>query len=259
MKLKELFGNKKEDPDSSHLSSFLKHMIKGVEKLAEKVATDIMIPRVDTTTIQLNQPIKEVVKVMKAIGFSRYPVWEEKLDNIIGVLYVKDILYRLNSKGEAHLLKENSLTENMIRKPFFIPETKKVESLLKEFLKKKVHLAIVIDEHGGFSGIVTLENIVEIIIGDIQDEYDFEQEPILKVTDNMYEIDARTLLEDLEEALKIDFSNYKGEIDTLGGLIYNLFDRVPSIGEQKVLDDITYIVTNTEGTKIKNIKIKLKR
>ncbi len=259
MKIKDLFSSKKGDPDSENsLSPFLSQMLKGVGKLGEKVATDIMIPRVDSITLQFDQPIAEVIEIMKNNGFSRFPVWKDKLDNIVGILYVKDLLYRFKQTNEdSTVIKDKVIKEEMLRKPFFVPESKKVESLLKEFQSKKVHIAVVLDEYGGFSGIVTLEDIIEIIIGDIQDEYDFEQDDIRKITDNMYEIDARIALDELEEKLNLDFSDYKNEVDTLGGLLYNEVERVPSIGEEVSIKNNIYQVAKKEGTKILVIKLKI--
>ena len=257
MKLRNLFAGKKDEADPSSLSAFLHQMLLGVKKLGEKVATDIMIPRVDVTTIYLGQPLEEVIGSMREHGYSRFPVWKEKLDNVVGVLYAKDLLYRLEKDQEYSTIKRKVISEDMLREPFFIPESKKIESLLKEFKSKKVHMAIVLDEYGGFSGVVTLENIIEIIIGDIQDEYDFEQEEIKKITDNIYEVDARTLLEDLEEGLGLNFGEHKEEIDTLGGLIYNTLEHVPQMGEEMEINKVLYQVIRTEGNKILSIKLKL--
>jgi CBS domain containing-hemolysin-like protein len=245
---------KKEGLEPPVLSDFLSYMLGRIKKLAEKVASDIMIPRVDVTTLYIGQPLEEVVEIIKEQGFSRFPVWKDKLDNIVGILYVKDLLYQMENGEKGLALREKEISENMLRKSFYIPESKKIESLLKEFQSKKVHLAVVLDEYGGFSGIVTLEDIIEVITGDIQDEYDFETADIRKIDDNSYEIDARASLEELEEELKLDFSEYTEEIDTLGGLIYNTLERVPRIGESIEINGVSYQIVRKEGNKILSIK-----
>lgn len=253
MGLKSFFGLKKDDEPSS-LSDFLTLTIGRVEKLGQKVASEIMIPRVDATALSIGQPFSKVIEIMKDKGYSRFPVWKDKLDNIVGVLYVKDLLYRMSPDGSCVALKEEVINEDMLRESFFIPESKKVESLLKEFQTKKVHMAVVLDEYGGFSGIVTLEDIIEVIVGDIQDEYDSETADIREMEENIYELDARTALDELEEQLGLDFTDYKEEIDTIGGLIYNTLERIPSIGEHVEINGDSYQVIKKEGNKILSLK-----
>jgi len=256
MSLKSFFKKNKKN-DTPPLSPFLNHILLRINKLVEKVASDIMIPRVDAVTLHIGQPLEEALEIIRKNGHSRFPVWKDKLDNIVGILYLKDILYQIQKKDEKLVLSEEKITQSMLRESFFIPESKKVESLLKEFQAKKIHMAVVIDEYGGFSGIVTLEDVLEVIIGDIQDEYDFEEVSIKKINEEVYEVDARTSLEELEETLAIDFGEYKEEIDTIGGLIYNRIERVPKIGEEIKIDHIVYQVIKKEGNKILTLKLKL--
>lgn len=255
MGLKKLLGMQKEEPEPS-LSDFLNYMIRRVKKLGEKEASDIMIPRVDATTLSIGQPLSEVIEIIKEKGYSRFPVWKEKLDNIVGILYVKDLLYALNTENNNISLTDKEISEKMLRQSFFIPETKQLESLLSEFQLKKVHMAVVLDEYGGFSGIVTLEDIIEVITGDIQDEYDSEAAEIKKVSERVFQIDARASLDDLEESLGVDYSEFKEEIDTLGGLIYNTLERIPQIGEEVEINCVVYQITKKEGNKLLSIKAK---
>lgn len=244
-----LFNKKLKVSESSTL------MIYNIKKLNNKVASDIMIPRVDVVYFYIGQPLEEVVKIINSEGYSRYPVWKDKIDNIVGVLYVKDIFYHLKKINSELTIKKSRLEEDMIREAIFIPETKKIGSLLQEFKTKKVHMAIVLDEFGGFSGIVTLEDIIEIIMGDIQDEYDEEMEPIKEIGKNTYDVDARLSLEDLEERLGLDFSSYKEDVDTISGLIYNVTEKVPKIGEEIEINKVKYQVIRKEGNKIIRLKI----
>lgn len=256
MIFKKLFTKQKKS-ENLELSPFLTAMTTRIKKLGEKIASDIMIPRVDTSTIHIGQPIHEVIEMIKDEGYSRLPVWKDNLDNIVGVLYVKDLFYRLEAENSSLIFKEGIISEKFLRDPFLIPESKKVESLLKEFQSNKVHLAVVLDEYGGFSGIITLEDILEIITGDIQDEYDSETADIRKISDTLYELDSRTGLEEVEEALGISYTAYKEEIDTVGGLIYNNLERVPRIGEEILIDGIRYKITKKEGNKILSLKVEI--
>lgn len=255
MSLKDIFSRKKED--SGEISDFLNSLVGKVKKLSGKVASDIMLPRVDVVTAWLGQPINEFLDVLKENKYSRYPVWKEKLDNIVGILYFKDFVNYLKSSENQTTFEKETLTEDMVREPFFIPESKKIESLLKEFQSKKVHLAVVLDEYGGFAGIVTLEDIIELIVGDIQDEYDTEMASIKKITESIYEVAARATLEEVEEALKLNFSRYKEDIDTIGGVVYNILERVPMIGEEVEIDGLIYQILKKEGNKILTLKIKI--
>jgi CBS domain containing-hemolysin-like protein len=256
MSFKDLFKHKKQEETQVILSDFLNSMTGGIRKISEKVASDIMIPRVDVSAVNVGMTLDDVVDVVKKDGYSRFPVWEEKLDNVVGILYVKDLFFQLNVQEENLVLKKDRhLSRTMVREAFFIPETKKIESLLKEFLKKKVHLAIVLDEYGGFSGIVTLEDIIELITGEIHDEYDNVEVEIKKISELVYEILSRTDLETIEETLGIDYSAYKEEIDTIGGLIYNKLERVPRLNEEIEIDHILYQIIRKEGNKILILRV----
>ncbi|HOJ49763.1 MAG TPA: hemolysin family protein [Spirochaetota bacterium] len=249
MKLSDLFKKREKFSES------LEIMIENIKKLKNKIASDIMIPRVDVISFSIGQKIESVIKTINSEGYSRYPVWKEKIDNIIGVLYVKDIFFHLSKSEDNLTIKKKVIEEDMIREALFIPETKKIESLLQDFKSKKVHMAIVLDEFGGFSGIVTLEDIIEIITGEIQDEYDEEIEPIREIEKNVYDIDARLTLEEIEEKLGLNFDDYKENVDTISGLIYNVIEKVPKIGEGIEINNVKYQITKKEGNKIIRLKL----
>lgn len=236
------------------LSPFQTAMIHQIKKMSQKEAMDIMTPRVDVVSFHLGDSLDEILKTIRQHGFSRYPVWQDKIDDVLGILYVKDLLYYISSVKNS----DNTslvLDKSILRNPFFIPESKYVESLLSEFQSQKVHMAIVLDEYGGFSGIVTLEDIIELIVGDIQDEHDRELPDILKLSDHIYIVDGRTSLEELSEKFNIDYSEYTDDLDSLGGLIYSQFDRIPTVGERIEINNITYQVHKLEKNKIISIKI----
>lgn len=149
-------------------------------------------------------------------GHSRFPIYEETMDNVVGILYAKDLLKYLNKL-------ENVEIDAILRKPYFVPESKRLDSLLKEFKRRHVHIAVAVDEYGGVSGIVCMEDIIEEIVGDIQDEFDHEEEDILKIGENTYRCEGRVNIEDLNEQLSIDLPT--SDFDTLGGFVFDLLER----------------------------------
>jgi magnesium and cobalt transporter len=248
------FKKSKKKPGESLESPLQKAIINRVSKLETKDVVDIITPRVDVVSFHIDETLDVVITKIRKAGFSRYPVWENGVDNIIGILYVKDLFYYITNI-ENPVLNELKIERSLVRKPFFIPESKHLGALLETFQSHKVHIAIILDEYGGFSGIVTLEDIVEVILGDIQDEYDREEDDIFKLSQNVYLVDGRTSLEIVEEKLGIDYSEYKDSIDSIGGLIYSVFDRVPTTGERIEISGITYQVQNISKNKILAVKI----
>jgi magnesium and cobalt transporter len=206
-----------------------------------------MVPRIDSVAISVDEDLQEVINKINERGHSRIPVWEKTLDNIIGILYAKDLLKFFNVKNPPTI-------RELLREAYFIPESKMIISLLAEFKKKHVHLACVVDEYGGFSGIVTLEDILEEIVGDIQDEYDKEEEEVIEVSDNVFIVDARLSINDFNEKFGFDIPN--DEFDTIGGFLFELFGKVPSIKDSiKYKDEIEFEVVNITRNKIKNVKV----
>jgi len=187
-----------------------REMIRAIFELDSTVVREIMVPRIDMAAISVDASIRETLDAIIACGHSRLPVYEDTLDNIIGLLYAKDLLKCWGMEPDQISIRE------LMREPFFTPETKNLEELLQEFKKKRVHLAIVIDEYGGTSGLVTIEDLLEQIVGDIQDEYDMEQELFSVLPDGSLVADARLPVEDLEE--RFDMEIERDQFDTVGAL-----------------------------------------
>lgn len=221
-------------------------MIQGVEGLAETSVKEVMVPRIDVDFISSDTPVEELLKKVIASGHSRFPVYSDSIDNVIGVLYVKDLL-KCFSENQVIDLKK------VIRKPYFVPESKRIDSLLLEFKRHHLHIALAIDEYGGISGIVTMEDIIEEIVGDIQDEFDKEREDIITVNENVWLCDARVDLDDLNETIEAAFPNE--DFDSLGGFVFDIFGKVPVKYEKASWNNYDFIVQDMEGHRINVIKV----
>ncbi len=235
--------------DNPEIEEEERDMIRGVFGLGETPVKTIMLPRTDVVAISATESFNDIVKVVIKSGHSRIPVYEDTIDNVIGFLYAKDLLPHL-AKGE-----NNIDVKKLLRPVLFVPEGKMIDELLKEFRQKKMHIAVVVDEYGGMAGIVCLENILEEIVGEIQDEYDHEEEEIKKISPYIYICDARTLLTDLNDALGINISA-EGS-DTIGGFVFNLFGKIPKVSEKITYDNVEYSIEGMEGRKIKKVRIHL--
>lgn len=222
-----------------------KHMIEGVFKVSEKVIREVMTPRTDAICIESTTGINEAILIIQENGHSRIPVYEDKIDNIQGILYAKDLL---------NVDKNNNQTiKPFIRKAVFVPETKNIEALLQEMKNEKFHMAIVVDEHGGMSGIVTMEDIIEEIVGEIIDEHDIEESEIKPLTDNAYEVDASINIDDLSKYLNFPFPE-EDDYDTLGGFILSLVGEFPKKGSLVEYKNITFEILEIKKRRIKSIK-----
>lgn len=232
-----------------------KEILEGIVKFGTKDVSEIMRPRVDVVSIDIKTGFKEVIKVINKSGYSRIPVYIDSFDNISGILYIKDIL--------PHSHKANSFKwQTLIRPPFYVPDTKNISSLLEEFQKTKVHLAIVVDEYGGTSGIVTLEDILEEIVGDITDEFDAEENFFSKVSENEYVFDAKVLLGDFYKVVNCDdtiFDEIKGDADTLAGLILEIKGEIPSLHEEIKCKQFKFTIKEVDNRRIKQIKVKINK
>ena len=228
-----------------------KEMIFSIFELGDTLAREVMVPRIDVVAVEVNTPLLQALDVIMDAGHSRIPVYRETIDNIVGVLYVKDMLPYLKS-GQTDIP-----LEMILREPYFIPETKNVDQLLPDFQQRKVHMAIVVDEYGGTAGLVTIEDLLEEIVGEIQDEYDRE-EPIYEViSDDEYILNARIDLDDLAKLLGIEFPD-EGS-DTLGGFIYDQLGRVPVEGDVVQYDGLKITVISVEGRRINKVRVILDR
>ncbi|MBQ2313632.1 MAG: HlyC/CorC family transporter [Treponema sp.] len=235
-----------EDAQRELLSEEKNDMIKGIEDLSETSVKEVMIPRIDVHFIALDTPQEELLQKITASGHSRFPVYTTSIDNVVGVLYVKDLIAAFARHDQIDL-------EKIIRKAYFVPESKRIDSLLREFKRRHLHIAIAIDEYGGISGIVCMEDIIEEIVGDIQDEFDNEQADILPLGDNVWLCDARVGLDDLNEAVQSNFPTE--EFDTLGGFVFDLFGKIPVKFEKVSWNQYDFIVQEMEGHKVNLIKV----
>jgi CBS domain containing-hemolysin-like protein len=224
-----------------------KEMINSVFEFGDTLVREVMIPRPDIIAMPINIELDEMLACIREDGHSRFPVYDGSLDRIVGFLYVKDILMKLDEiKISYDLFK-------LLRPPFFVPETKKLNDLLSEFQKRKQHMAMVVDEYGGVSGVVTIEDLLEEIVGEIVDEYDLEeQEPLTKVDDNVYSIDARYSMKDFEEELDSELDYEDSE--TLGGFMLEKLGRIPQKGEELVEPQGVFKVTDIKGNRILRVR-----
>jgi len=225
-----------------------REMIHGIRELSSTSVKEIMVPRIDVVFFSLDAPVQEVLQKIVESGYSRFPVFKDTIDNVVGMLYVKDILMKL-VQGQPIRFAE------ILRKPYFVPESKKLDSLLREMKRRKVHIAVVVDEYGGVSGIVCLEDIIEEVIGDIQDEFDDEKEEILRIGDNAFLCDARINLHDLNEEIGLNLP--EEDFDTLGGFVFELFGKIPARYEKVSYKNLEFVIQEMEGHKIKSVKILL--
>jgi len=229
-----------------------KEMIQGILDLSLTTVKEVMVPRIDTAFISADASREELFALITEGGHSRFPVYEETIDNVIGILHIKDLLKNLLNSYQSSAPVD---IRKLVRKPFFVPESKRIDELLSEFRRRRVHIAVVVDEYGGISGIVFMENIIEEIIGDIQDEFDNEKEDILELGSGAWLCDARVNLKDLSE--KMGISLPAEDFDTLGGFVFDLFGKIPVKYEKTVWEGHDFIIQDLEGHKINSVKIVL--
>lgn len=255
-----LFFKKKEnsrsssDGDGGAVSSLAEQqqleekqdMIQGIEEMSETSVKEVMIPRIDVDFISIDIPEEELLEKIAESGHSRFPIYSESIDNVVGVLYVKDLIKAFSKKEKLDL-------EHIIHKPYFVPESKKIDSLLREFKKRHQHIAVAIDEYGGISGIVCMEDIIEEIVGDIQDEFDHENEDIVSLGGNTWLCDARCNIDDLNEKLSSEIP--AEDFDTLGGFVFDLFGKIPVKYEKISWKNFDFIVQDMEGHRINMVKV----
>jgi CBS domain containing-hemolysin-like protein len=229
--------------DSEH------ELIKNVFDFNERVVKNIMVPRTKISGVELNTSIDEVVRTIVSEGYSRLPVYDEIIDKIVGIIHAKDVLPLLASN------KEWKLTD-IIRKPYFIPETKKINDLLSELQQKRIQIAIVLDEFGGTAGMVTLEDIVEEIVGEIQDEYDEEKPMVEKVSDVEYIVSAYATVYDVNEYLPHDLPEDE-DFDTIGGLVSHAFGKIPEVGDSEACYGYLFTILKKTEQNIETVKLEL--
>ncbi|MDR2951657.1 MAG: hemolysin family protein [Treponema sp.] len=223
-------------------------MIRGVVELSGTTVKEVMVPRTDTVFLSADDSKEEILSCICQSEHSRFPVYQDTVDQVIGILHVRDVLKTFVEDRPFDI-------RALARKPFFVPVSKKIDDLLRELRRRKVHIAVVVDEYGGVSGIVCMEDIIEEIVGDIQDEFDHETEDVVKLEEGMWLCDARVNLKDLAEetGLKLPVDGF----DTLGGFVFDLFGKIPVKNEKIEREDIDYIIQEMDGHKINSIKIVL--
>jgi len=235
----------KSCPSKSASQKEEEKMIRGIFALDQKEVKEVMVPRMDMVCLDKEFDLEKIRDIVEKEGHSRFPLIKGSIDNLVGIIYVKDLFLDAKAEESVDLI-------GLARKAYFVPESKKLDKLLEEMRKARVHIAIVVDEYGGTSGLVTLEDILEEIVGEIQDEYDVEEESIKKIDENTFKVDAKLSLKDLGEALGIEA---KGQFETVGGLIYDLLGGVPLQGEVIRKDNLQFCVEKVEGQRIKTVRV----
>lgn len=226
-------------------------MLEGIIRFGGEMAKEVMTPRVDMVDLEVHTPFPDVLQCIVENNYSRIPIYQNNEDNIKGVLYIKDLLPHLNKPA-------NFRWQSLIRPPYFVPETKMIDDLLREFQTNKVHIAIVVDEFGGTSGIVTMEDIIEEIVGEISDETDEEEKSFVRLNQNTYLFEAKTLLSDFYKIMKIDddtFEEAEGEADTLAGLLLELKGDFPKLHEKIKFHNFTFEVMELDERRIMKVKV----
>jgi CBS domain containing-hemolysin-like protein len=225
-----------------------REMIHGIFEMGDMRVRELMVPRTDLVAIEVGQPVERAVELVTKHGHTRIPAYEANLDHIIGVLYAKDLL-RAVVRGEPKTLRE------IARKPYFTPESNKVQDVLRDLRKNRVHMAIVVDEYGGTAGAVTIEDILEEIVGPIQDEYDVgEEDEIQFISPNEVVLDGRVSVDDVNELLKLNVA--ADSYDTIGGYVLDQLGATPRVGATLKLGDAELRVEGVQGTRIKKVRIK---
>jgi len=237
--------------DSNETSIEEKKILKGIVNFGNVETRQIMCPRVDVFALESNKTQNEIINELISNGFSRVPVFDGNLDKILGVLYVKDLL--------PHLEKNDFNWKSLLRKPLYIPENKKLDDLLTEFKTKKIHMAIVVDEYGGTSGIITLEDVIEEIFGEFSDEFDEEDNLYSKLDENTYIFDAKINMQDFYRSINLkdtsSFEQVSAEIETLGGLLVEKIKKIPRIGQVIYHNNYKFIIEIVDKKRIKQVKL----
>jgi len=222
-------------------------MIYSIFELGDTLAREVMVPRIDVIALDVSTPLLEALDAIMEVGHSRIPVYRETIDNVQGVLYAKDLLpYLRQGRSDVPLKK-------ILREAYFIPETKRASDLLPDLQQRRVHMAVVVDEYGGTAGLVTIEDLVEEIVGEIQDEYDAEEPFVEFVNDDEYLFDARVDLDDLNRLMNVELPTE--DSDTLGGFIYTELGKVPTVGDQVAFGNMGFTVESVAGRRIKKVRV----
>jgi len=223
-----------------------KDMIQSIFDFSDTLVREVMVPRIDVTGVTLEAPMLQALEVILKAGHSRIPVYRDSIDNVQGILYAKDLLkYLRDGRTDTPLVK-------IVRPAYFIPESKKVDELLQELQQRRVHMAVVVDEYGGTAGLVTIEDLLEEIVGEIQDEYDSEEPTVEAVNSHEYLFDARVPIDEVNKLLEVELPNEGG--DTLGGFIYSQLGKVPAPGDRIEFENVVIEVISVASRRIKQVR-----
>ncbi len=228
-----------------------KSMMAGILEFRDLEVKHIMVPRTSVTGVEIGMDAEKIITIALEEGYSRMPVYKDNLDNIVGILYTKDMLAMIKNRGLI-------IIQDLVRLPYFVPETKNVGELLAEFKRGKFHMAVVVDEFGGTAGVITIEDILEEIVGEIQDEYDMEERGIEKLGDNVYMVKASYEIDKLRDIYKLDIPR-EDDVNTIGGFVMDLFGYVPKEGEEKKFGNITFEILKADARKVNRVKIKVEK
>jgi putative hemolysin len=234
-----------DEPGDGFIEENGSRLMHSIVEFGVKKVREVMVPRIDVFALDVHTPLHEVRERVSLAGHSRVLVYDGSIDRVIGILYVKDLVHVCPEEGATPAL------GRLVREPFYVPEGKKIDEMLREFQRGKKHMAVVVDEYGGTSGIVTLEDILEEIVGEIRDEYDEETPLIRQISKGEYLVAGRTNLGDLSDLLKVTIP--ADEVDTLGGFLYNLIGRVPEEGEEMEYESIRFKINRLDGQRIAEV------
>ena len=231
-----------------------KNMLKGIATFTEKEVSSVMKPRIDIIAVEVGMPFREMLETVIKSGFSRIPVYEESLDKVSGILYVKDLLPYLDAQTFEWRM--------LLRPAFFVPENRKINDLFQDFREKKIHIAIVVDEYGGTSGLITMEDVIEEIVGEINDEFDNvkQEQHYTKIDESTYLFKAQTSIVDFCKVFNLDedyFEEQQGEADTLAGLVLEIEGRIPEVGFSFNVEKFNFEITEADHRKIIQIKVRV--
>ncbi len=237
------------DPEAQESLSEERRMMRGILDMSDQTVREVMSPRIDIVAVSVDASIGDVMKLIISSGFSRIPLYEETIDRIVGVIYAKDLLAYLQTGAATPSL------ENIARPPYFVPETKRADQLLADLRRDQTHVAIVVDEYGGTAGVVTVEDVIEEIVGEIVDEYDTDEVEVERVSADEAIVDARLAIDDLNEMFGSDIENE--DFDTVGGLVFSLLGRLATPGDRVESDEhgLALQVLSVQGRRIRRVRI----
>jgi len=247
---KELQAMISESEEEGIINEDEEEMLHSIIEFGETIVREVMIPRTDMVCCPIDAGIEQLLKIIISSGHSRFPIYEGTTDRIVGIVYAKDLLRFWGRDPKTVAIAK------VMRPPFFVPETKRIEELLQDFKSRRVHLAIAVDEFGGTSGLITIEDLLEEIVGDIMDEYDLEEDELKEEADGSYLVDARINIYELEELLNLSVPN-KEQFDTLGGYLAHLVGHVPVVGETIRDGKLDMTVIEGDERRISRVRIRI--